>query len=346
MHCYKGTLLREKELYYVEGLRYADGSEFHLYMAAKRAMCISDILYRRRVRENSQITSKVKIHYLESLIVLFVEEMRLWNGYGFSNEINCGIEKYFRLRHREILDMYQQLREYKGATPILDKWPSAKYFYNHIVKQIPVCIDKFSKEEEKKMYQAKAIYVYGAGFMATEVAKVLDYKGFDYKCVVTNKNSSKDSFNGREILSIDIGFGDIVTPSPVQIEYPLLLDDKPAASLLAYSAETVVAEKFDAMISLSENNSRMKDFDVYRFIRRGNLDKSILEEAISVTFSNRGTSYQEDHPLFTEEFANNSVRQTRWRAFLKRIKYPHNLDFPIVMSEIRSFLLPYWLKQR
>lgn len=151
----------------------------------------------------------------------------------------------------------------------------------------------------------------------------------------------------REILSIDIGFGDIVTPSPVQIEYPLLLDDKPSASLLAYSAETVVAEKFDAMISLSENNSRMKDFfDVYRFIRRGNLDKSILEEAISVTFSNRGTSYQEDHPLFTEEFANNSVRQTRWRAFLKRIKYPHNLDFPIVMSEIRSFLLPYWLKQR
>jgi len=151
----------------------------------------------------------------------------------------------------------------------------------------------------------------------------------------------------REILSIDIGFGDIVTPSPVQIEYPLLLDDKPAASLLAYSAETVVAEKFDAMISLSENNSRMKDFfDVYRFIRRGNLDKSILEEAISVTFSNRGTSYQEDHPLFTEEFANNSVRQTRWRAFLKRIKYPHNLDFQIVMSEIRSFLLPYWLKQR
>lgn len=151
----------------------------------------------------------------------------------------------------------------------------------------------------------------------------------------------------REILSIDIGFGDIVTPSPVQIEYPLLLDDKPAASLLAYSAETVVAEKFDAMISLSENNSRMKDFfDVYRFIRRGNLDKSILEEAISVTLSNRGTSYHEDHPLFTEEFANNSVRQTRWRAFLKRIKYPHNLDFPIVMSEIRSFLLPYWLKQR
>lgn len=227
LHCYKGTLLREKELYYVEGLRYADGSEFHLYMAAERAMCIADIFYRRRVRENSQITSKVKIHYLESLIVLFVEEMRLWNGYGFSNEINCGIEKYFRLRHREILDMYQQLREYKGATPILDKWPSAKYFYNHIVKQIPVCIDKFSKEEEKKMYQAKAIYVYGAGFMATEVAKVLDYKGFDYKCVVTNKNSSKDSFNGREILSIDeVNFedGDLVIVSLSQIHHKAIVE--------------------------------------------------------------------------------------------------------------------------
>lgn len=151
----------------------------------------------------------------------------------------------------------------------------------------------------------------------------------------------------KENLSIDIGFGDIVTPSPVQIEYPLLLDDKPAATLLAYSPETIVAEKFDAMISLSENNSRMKDFfDVYRFIQRGNLNSAILEEAITGTFVNRGTKYQEGHPLFTEEFANNSVRQTRWKAFLKRIKYSETLDFPSVMCEIREFLLPYWLQQR
>ena len=151
----------------------------------------------------------------------------------------------------------------------------------------------------------------------------------------------------KENLSIDIGFGDIVTPSPVQIEYPLLLDDKPAATLLAYSPETIVAEKFDAMISLSENNSRMKDFfDVYRFIQRGNLNSAILEEAITGTFVNRGTKYQEGHPLFTEEFANNSVRQTRWKAFLKRIKYSETLDFPSVMGEIREFLLPYWLQQR
>ena len=71
----------------------------------------------------------------------------------------------------------------------------------------------------------------------------------------------------RQQISMDIGFGDVVTPGPQDLTYPLLLENIPAVSLLAYSLETVVAEKFEAMISLSVNNSRMKDFyDLYRIL--------------------------------------------------------------------------------
>lgn len=64
----------------------------------------------------------------------------------------------------------------------------------------------------------------------------------------------------RQRISMDIGFGDVVTPGPQDLDYPLLLENVPGVSILAYSLETVVAEKFEAMISLSVNNSRMKDF--------------------------------------------------------------------------------------
>ena len=64
----------------------------------------------------------------------------------------------------------------------------------------------------------------------------------------------------RQRISMDIGFGDVVTPGPQDLDYPLLLENVPGVSILAYSLETVVAEKFEAMISISVNNSRMKDF--------------------------------------------------------------------------------------
>ncbi|MDE6794528.1 MAG: nucleotidyl transferase AbiEii/AbiGii toxin family protein, partial [Muribaculaceae bacterium] len=89
-------------------------------------------------------------------------------------------------------------------------------------------------------------------------------------------------------MSIDIGFGDIVTPFPQKLEYPKLLSLLPTVEVLAYSLETVVAEKFEAMISLGEQNSRMKDFfDVYRILVDSKLNEEDLVLAIKNTFNNR-----------------------------------------------------------
>jgi len=57
-------------------------------------------------------------------------------------------------------------------------------------------------------------------------------------------------------MQIDTGFGDVVNPAPAIIEYPALLDFGPAR-LAAYPAESVIAEKFEAMAKLGQPNSRM-----------------------------------------------------------------------------------------
>lgn len=147
----------------------------------------------------------------------------------------------------------------------------------------------------------------------------------------------------RQSISMDIGFGDVVTPGPQDLQYPLLLEDVPGMNVLAYSLETVVAEKFEAMVSLSVNNSRMKDFfDVYGIINGGKLDKDVLTDAIKNTFHHRGTSYVENHPLFTDDFYKDATRIARWRGFLKGIKWQEDIPFEIIGQTIKSELLDYW----
>ena len=143
----------------------------------------------------------------------------------------------------------------------------------------------------------------------------------------------------RQRVSMDIGFGDVVTPAPQELAFPALIDTVPQAEIKAYSLETVVAEKFHAMIVLSLANSRMKDFfDVYRILVTDKVD----DEAIRFTFANRGTGYRENHPLFTEEFFASKDRQSFWKGFLRKIKYSEIIEFQTVGLLIKDRLQPYW----
>ncbi len=146
-------------------------------------------------------------------------------------------------------------------------------------------------------------------------------------------------------IQIDIGFGDRITPHAVRLQYPVLLPDMPAPDLLAYTVETVIAEKFHAMIGLSGLNSRMKDFyDVHQLISSGKYDASVLKEAIAATFSKRRTHYFPNHSLFTSAFAMDNSRNRMWQAFLKKIGQPEpeRVAFPQVMQTTASVLEPIW----
>lgn len=147
--------------------------------------------------------------------------------------------------------------------------------------------------------------------------------------------------NAINILQLDIGFGDVVVPKPVLMDYPVILDmERP--EIQAYSMESVIAEKFEAMISLSWLNSRMKDFyDVYMLSENYEFDGRILYEAIFETFQRRGTNYSRETAVFSDEFAVDLNKKKQWNAFIKRI-LNSGISFIEVTERNKNFLLPIY----
>jgi hypothetical protein len=142
-----------------------------------------------------------------------------------------------------------------------------------------------------------------------------------------------------QTMKIDIGFGDVIIPAAQPLSFPVLIQGLPVPEILAYSLETVVAEKFHAMIDLAESNSRYKDFyDVYKILSQNELDAKNLTDAIMATFHNRKTDFRTNHPLFSDDFAKDPNRNLQWKRFLKKIKYDEDLNFETVMSLIKSKL--------
>ena len=142
-------------------------------------------------------------------------------------------------------------------------------------------------------------------------------------------------------LQIDVGFGDAVTPKPKIETLPTLLD-LPAPKLKLYPKETVVAEKFNAMVKLGIGNSRMKDFwDVNYLIEKFEFGGKVLQKAITATFKNRETDFPTELPLaLTDEFATNQAIILRWNGFIKRNKISNNTDFGKIIENLRSFYEP------
>lgn len=121
-------------------------------------------------------------------------------------------------------------------------------------------------------------------------------------------------------VQVDIGFGDAVTPGPMDATYPVLLADFAPPQLRTYPVYTVAAEKLHAMVLLGMTNSRVKDYlDVWVLLEREELDITVLATAIAATFKRRSTAVPTTLPIgLSDEFANDASRQALWAAFLKK----------------------------
>ncbi len=153
--------------------------------------------------------------------------------------------------------------------------------------------------------------VFDAGSVKVEdIRKEAGYPGVRVSMTAT--------LDGARIpVQCDIGFGDAVTPAPLQQTYPTLLD-MPAPVLAVYPLETVVAEKLEAIVKLASFNSRVKDyFDLWMLMRYEHLDRSLLPTAVRATFARRNTALPLTLPVgFAPSFA--VERQAMWQAFLTR----------------------------
>ena len=140
-------------------------------------------------------------------------------------------------------------------------------------------------------------------------------------------------------VSIDIGFGDVVYPERMKMEFPVLLDME-VPKVYAYSIYSVIAEKFEAFVSLGLANGRYKDFyDIYVLADRYDLNGVELKNAIVETFTHRGTGF-DDIAAFDDDFTKDETRQRRWRAFIKKKKALVKVEFEETMQLLKELLLP------
>jgi predicted nucleotidyltransferase component of viral defense system len=167
-----------------------------------------------------------------------------------------------------------------------------------------------------------------------QIREELEYGGLRLRTVANVAGA-------RINVVIDIGFGDAVEPGLEEIELPVLLD-QPAPRLQAYARETVIAEKFQAMVVLGRANSRLKDFyDIWVLSKSYNFEGERLARAMVATFERRRTLLPTSLPVgLTSAFAQDPVKRQQWQALLRDVPgQAGSLDD--VVRDLAAFLMPH-----
>lgn len=144
----------------------------------------------------------------------------------------------------------------------------------------------------------------------------------------------------RVRVVVDIGFGDAVEPGLEELELPVLLD-QPAPRLRAYARETVIAEKFEAMVRLGQVNSRLKDYyDLWLLSQSHEFEPARLAKAIAATFARRGTEIPVDVPTgLTSAFYDDRAKVTQWKEFVVDVAVKPGPLADVALA-LQSFLMP------
>lgn len=172
------------------------------------------------------------------------------------------------------------------------------------------------------------------GFEIKEIAPIAvakKYAGIGVSIVARIKNT-------RTPFSIDFGVGDVIVPKQEKRKIPTQLDNFPAPTVNTYSLETTIAEKIDAILSLMEFSSRMKDYyDIYYLANRFDFDGATLTKALKKTFENRGHVFTVGQFEQVIGFVNDEAMQKKWNAFCRKIDRDTG-DYGIVLRKINNFL--------
>jgi predicted nucleotidyltransferase component of viral defense system len=207
---------------------------------------------------------------------------------------------------------------------LLGKGDSSESHLQHVFRELSA----LRVEDDGLVFDADSV-------TAERIKEDQDYEGIRIHCRVRLENAAIP-------LQIDIAFGDSVTPRADRITYPAMLEF-PAPDVRAYPRQTVVAEKFQAMVALGIANSRMKDFyDVWILARTFEFDGPALSRAIAATFRRRKTEVPAIPPLaLTEAFSTDPQKTKQWSAFIKKGKLePSGPSLRQVCAFLDQFLMP------
>lgn len=163
------------------------------------------------------------------------------------------------------------------------------------------------------------------------IAVAKKYAGIGASMVARIKNT-------KTPFSIDFGVGDVIVPKQEKRKIPTQLSDFDAPTVNTYSLETTIAEKIDAILSLMEFSSRMKDYyDIYYLANKFDFDGATLTKALKKTFDNRGHGFTVEQFEQVMGFDSNDAMQKKWRAFTHKIDTKTD-DYSTVLKTIKAFL--------
>lgn len=167
----------------------------------------------------------------------------------------------------------------------------------------------------------------------TEIRKDNEYGGVQLKTKATLGQIVNH-------IKVDVGFGDVIVPPSIMINYPTLLNF-PAPKLRTYSKEAVIAEKFHAISKYKDWSSRMKDyFDVWKISESYSIDSNSLARSIQATFNHRNTIIPTNVPPgLSKNVLSNPLALKVWKSFIERNTLYDSLDFSIVLTAVSAFLM-------
>ncbi|MBA4313540.1 MAG: hypothetical protein C0417_13025 [Chlorobiaceae bacterium] len=174
---------------------------------------------------------------------------------------------------------------------------------------------------------------------------------FDHKNITVDEIAENADYNGirvrveaslggmKEVLWMDVAFGDKIIAGPHQTDFPVLLEEMPVPKINVYSIESSIAEKFEALVKLSFVSSRMKDiYDILFQAQNETFLFDNIREAIIATFQHRGTPLEDRKVIFGIDFKLDSDKQKQWIAFLSRNRLTVNESFSEAMNKLELFL--------
>ncbi|AJD71540.1 TPA: nucleotidyl transferase AbiEii/AbiGii toxin family protein [Streptococcus pneumoniae] len=143
--------------------------------------------------------------------------------------------------------------------------------------------------------------------------------------------------NIKQIIHLDIATGDVVTPQPITYDYKAIFNDE-NFPIIAYTIETVLAEKLQTIYSRSFLNSRSKDFyDIYILskLKKDDIDLAQLKMACEKTFSYRETELNFNNIIqLLETFKSDSTQQQQWQNYSKKYSYTKGISFSEILDEM------------
>ena len=163
------------------------------------------------------------------------------------------------------------------------------------------------------------------------IAVAKKYAGIGASMVARIKNTCTP-------FGIDFGVGDVIVPKQEKRKIPTQLDDFVAPIVNTYSIETTVAEKIDAILSLMEFSSRMKDYyDIFYLANKFDFDGKVLTEALRKTFVNREHNFTAEQFEQVMGFDDDVAMQKKWKAFVRKIETKTD-DYSTILKTLKVFL--------